>query len=752
MAINPETARAIIDLDGQTAQAELNSLQNKAKDLRGELNRLNKENDLAGYKAKEKELKAVNDQMKQYKKNVFDVTKVLKDLNGSSLKDLQKAQKSIVTELNNMKRGTDEYAAKSKQYQKVTSEIRNVRKEMTGVNSDQEGFFSKLSSNIGPAIGVFGVLAGAIKGVGVVIKSAQVLSDEWEKTIGGINTGWQFFIKSFAVGSGSFKTFFENLKGAVQAGRQYAAVLDDLADRNRQLSVKESLAQRNILENERVLRDKTKNDQERIAAARKILEIEDQLMVKRVENAQIAYDAELNRIKALTGLTKQQVEYYIQNYDRLSGEVQPYLDLLTEKQKLDRTYLNNLSGTKRERYAEIKKEIEATKPEIQKLGDLFVQMGATTDEELDRIVRAFISIQNASNSALENTMKVATRLSALLAAEGLEAKKTTDKENKSELKIDQFLANMLEEEGRKAYQDQMAIINKMVEDDMKQMAQDVSDSTSQIIGQAEFAQLARIASNEEYKLQLYYKTAEGQISILKNQLTKQEISEREYADRIKKINDEVAQSKLNAMANAANLMSDVFRKNTIAYKVFASAEATINTYLGASRALNDYSAPYSYLVAAATIAKGLMDVAEINELSFYKGGYTGKGGKYQPAGTVHKNEYVVASDEMRDPQVQSMVSNIENKRLARINTEGITSTIRARSYASGGYTSNQLASSVGVDINDTNTKIDTTNQLLSIIANGLMNGQINAKYDDREVEMITSRQTTITNIKAKVTK
>lgn len=47
-------------------------------------------------------------------------------------------------------------------------------------------------------------------------------------------------------------------------------------------------------------------------------------------------------------------------------------------------------------------------------------------------------------------------------------------------------------------------------------------------------------------------------------------------------------------------------------KALAAADAAISTWAGAARALKDWPAPYSYVIAAATVAAGLARVAQIN--------------------------------------------------------------------------------------------------------------------------------------------
>lgn len=85
---------------------------------------------------------------------------------------------------------------------------------------------------------------------------------------------------------------------------------------------------------------------------------------------------------------------------------------------------------------------------------------------------------------------------------------------------------------------------------------------------------------------------------------------------------------------------------------------------------------------------------------YSSGGYTGDGGKYEPAGVVHKGEYVVAQEEMANPAIVPMVRAIESARLAR--RAGRQS--KAGGYADGGYVTESAASG-------------GTDQLLQVVAN-----------------------------------
>lgn len=63
------------------------------------------------------------------------------------------------------------------------------------------------------------------------------------------------------------------------------------------------------------------------------------------------------------------------------------------------------------------------------------------------------------------------------------------------------------------------------------------------------------------------------------------------------------------------------------------------------------------------------------------GGYTGDGGVHEPAGIVHKGEYVVSQAELKNPAVVSMVRSIEGVRQSRKHGRA-----GVHGFADGGYT------------------------------------------------------------------
>jgi hypothetical protein len=112
--------------------------------------------------------------------------------------------------------------------------------------------------------------------------------------------------------------------------------------------------------------------------------------------------------------------------------------------------------------------------------------------------------------------------------------------------------------------------------------------------------------------------------------------------------------------------------------------------------------------------------------NFESGGYTGKGGKYEVAGyvPVHHGEYVIASDELRQPEIMNMARSIEKERRKR------TSKNAVRGFAEGGYNSSDEMPSIEID-NATGNRIAS---VLERLENGNITIQTNYGITELEAE------------------
>lgn len=147
--------------------------------------------------------------------------------------------------------------------------------------------------------------------------------------------------------------------------------------------------------------------------------------------------------------------------------------------------------------------------------------------------------------------------------------------------------------------------------------------------------------------------------------------------RAAEIHEEIERQKFAVAGQFISGISQLVNEDTQEYKILASAEALINTYLAATAALasgSKINPVFGFLSAAGAIANGLAAVARINGVQFAEGGWTGPGDKYQPVGIVHADEYVVPKHIKNNPYAQPHLAALE--------------AMRVRGYSDGGLVSN----------------------------------------------------------------
>lgn len=112
------------------------------------------------------------------------------------------------------------------------------------------------------------------------------------------------------------------------------------------------------------------------------------------------------------------------------------------------------------------------------------------------------------------------------------------------------------------------------------------------------------------------------------------------------------QSAQNSFSSITDSMGAMFGEQSVMYKAafvtqkaFALAQAAVQLPMAMAMAQALSSQPFPYNLAAMATVAGLMatitsSISSAAAVGFASGGYTGSGGKYQPAGIVHKGEYV----------------------------------------------------------------------------------------------------------------
>ena len=129
-------------------------------------------------------------------------------------------------------------------------------------------------------------------------------------------------------------------------------------------------------------------------------------------------------------------------------------------------------------------------------------------------------------------------------------------------------------------------------------------------------------------------------------------TQKDIADAEFRINQQRLASTSDMFSNMAGAAKAFGAKGLAAYKAFAIAGIIVDTAKAAMAAFAAMSgipvvgwilAP---IAAAAAVAFGAAQISAVSSVSagFAAGGYTGDGGKYEPAGTVHRGEFVIPAE------------------------------------------------------------------------------------------------------------
>lgn len=159
-----------------------------------------------------------------------------------------------------------------------------------------------------------------------------------------------------------------------------------------------------------------------------------------------------------------------------------------------------------------------------------------------------------------------------------------------------------------------------------------------------------------------------------------------FKKRSAQAKEAVDRAQLQTLAVGLDAASSLFDQASAQFRILATAQTLISTYLSAQRAFESQAGipivgpELGALAAAQAIISGLARVAAINGVQFAEGGYTGAGSKWQPAGIVHKGEYVAPQTVVNSPAAKPHIAALEGMRTGR------------STYADGGFVTGEMIS------------------------------------------------------------
>jgi hypothetical protein len=396
--------------------------------------------------------------------------------------------------------------------------------------------------------------------------------------------------------------------------------------------------------------DKSSGEDKKDAGKKKLIDSSKELKAKQklAEEAEKAYQSELeNQIKLLEQKTQLTADYAS---NELANKIKNSQSLIDEDKRLSQELINQ-EKARLDSVAEMKKEqaktdltaklnsIQAEEDAEKRRLQNLVETGKLTQDQMTSSMDAFNVTQQVKRDIANQEYK---QKEVEFVYELDEAKKETQKQIDEQDLADKQLKQELDHEAKLLEIEENAWFNY--------------DAEKAVLDQV----------NETKKADLDNQYKQGLISEANYVQAKANL-EKQYQQDTKALQFANNQEKAQNLADSFGSAKALFKENTVAYKAMAIGEATANTYMGATRALKDYPAPYSYIMAGTTIASGLMSVAKIVGVGKATGGanigagYTGDGSAYSRSGyiPVHNGEVVFSQADVRS---LGGVSNVESMR------------------------------------------------------------------------------------------
>ena len=176
MSTIEQQARIELSLNSQKATDKLNELTKEAAKLNQKLKETEK--GTKEYDKLEKKLNSVEKNMKKAKAAAFDVNKVLDNLSGASMKDLNKAIKEMNRQMQTMDRNSDKWKYYSQQVRRAKAELESINAE----SKKSESWLSRLNGRFNKWGAGIAAVAASVTGLTLTVQKFRQMAMEKESS------------------------------------------------------------------------------------------------------------------------------------------------------------------------------------------------------------------------------------------------------------------------------------------------------------------------------------------------------------------------------------------------------------------------------------------------------------------------------------------------------------------------------------------------------------------------------------------
>lgn len=446
MANNRVYTESVVTLNNQEAAARIDELKKKAEDLRASMVKIAQEKGINSkeFKAAQKELISTEKSMNSLNESTKKYERIINNLNGATLNQLQAALKKTKQALRNAAPDSKEYKA----YSNTLKDIRARMRELEGQGRQTQKMFGGFFTKIGWAGLVTGAIAMFKKLGQDMISQTQLVGDKWSNETAGWKSAYNSFVADLASGKG-WNEMIQRMRDAYKVGKDVQKMLDEMFERNNSLALSESELNLEAERQRKIMMDVTKSGRERIEAAQEFDRIQQQIAQNRKDVASEELEAYKMQLQARTELSDAELDAFIRDYNNnreLIQQGQEYADKIRE-------YENKITAAKQSAmFARDAYTISMYANQVQAYQDELDEFKRTSDES----VVYWSEIIGKYNLGNDDMVKNYVQARQKMVDADTNYERATQRSNRQAAAIRKQLSTEAQTAINKAYQDDIA--------------------------------------------------------------------------------------------------------------------------------------------------------------------------------------------------------------------------------------------------------------------------------------------------------
>ena len=650
MADNTMTIQRIIEVHAERSTDTVKDLKTEINQLKDALLNVDKasEDYDKGLKLLREDQKRLNEVNALTKKSVDALPGSYNALN-AKLVQARKDYKEL----------TAEERANAEVGGKLLKEIKNLDAELKQMDADMGNYQRNVGNYKSALDGLnekFGKIRGALLAVGAVIaagvkllkgyfdtlrSNVQEFGDYFKFETAGMKAAYMELINTMYTGQG-WNQLIANMKEAYANGKKFAAMLDEIFERNNSLRIAEAEYAEEIEKSRIAARNTALTNEERLAAAENAIRKEAELAQMRKDVAEQEMEANRGLLMQKTKMTEEDIKYFINNYNQNRQAIREAQEFLEREKDLTGKIASETQVRNYTRRAEYQQTLDNLRnglsAEAAAILEITKKYNLSNDELVSKYVDSYVKFQTVeADFQKANSRTLLTRDRMLKEVAGNEIKtvdKTSTEVRQKWMSDNDYYLLILKDRAKlteEGSQEQLDALKAVREQEFVIETERLTNTIENEEKRAEAIKLAEEVKNADL-LAMEEEFAANQQAILDQEAEAErkaaEARAREEEQRIKAEQaawERLHKAKIATVKNAFTTMLSLYEafgdesaKESEGYKAIASAQAVVQALLSANEAYASMaSIPYvgpalGAIAAAAALAQGMAQVRAIN--------------------------------------------------------------------------------------------------------------------------------------------